>query len=108
MNQLQIEVLLQQSWLQFQYGFINNSITLLRTLLIYEPDHIRARKILIIALIEDKQGQEALFQCALLHQRGYCDANLLLCEALAFQQDGLHSEALEVYYRYLIKRVCCG
>lgn len=108
MSPLQIEVLLQQSWLQFQYGFFSNSITLIRTLLIYNPDHIRARKILILALIEYKQGQEALFQCALLHHAGYSDANLLLCETLAFQQEGLYEEALETYRRYLLHRTYCG
>lgn len=108
MNQLQIEVLFQQSWLQFQYGFFNNSITLLRTLLIYKPEHIRARKTLILALIEHKQGQEALFQCALLHYAGYRDADLLLCETLAFQQEGLYEEALESYQRYLLNKASRG
>ncbi|MBW5405865.1 type III secretion protein [Morganella morganii] len=108
MNQLQIEVLFQQSWLQFQYGFFNNSITLLRTLLIYKPEHIRARRALILALIEHKQGQEALFQCALLHYAGYRDADLLLCETLAFQQEGLYEEALESYQCYLLNKASCG
>ncbi len=108
MNKLQIEVLLQQSWLQFQYGFFNNCITLLRTLLIYKPEHIRARRILILALIENKQGQEALFQCALLHHAGYSDTNILLCETLAFQQEGLYEEALERYQCYLLNKANCG
>lgn len=44
----------------------------------------------------------------LLRYAGYCDADLLLCETLAFQQEGLYEEALESYQCYLLNKVSCG
>ena len=97
----QQDALLLTGWLQLQYGHPDKASVLLAALLQIHPDHQGGRRTLLVALLNQGEGEAALAHVDQLMLQGEADGPLWLCRSRACQLAGRLDEARFAYQQYL-------
>ncbi len=97
----QQDALLLTGWLHLQYGHPDRASTLLAALLQLHPEHLSARRTLLVALLKQGQGEAALAHVDQLMLESEADGPLWLCRSRACQLAGRLDEARFAYQHYL-------
>lgn len=101
LNAMQQDLLLLLAWLALQCGQARRAIDLLELQLQVRPEHVEARRMLLVALLEAGDGVAALAHCAHLRSQGERAATLWFCQSRAHQLNGQSAAARDTYEHYL-------